>query len=153
MNKPGDAVVHFRKAVQVNPNDATAHNNLGATLRDLGQFKEAVVHYRHAIRLDPGYAITYDSLAWILATCKDASVRDGAEAVRLARIACERTRNSDAHCLMTLAAAQAETGDYDIAVRTAERALRLADTQGNTQTAEKMRMHLATLKQKKPLRD
>ena len=153
MNKKDDAVVDFTKAVEANPNDASAHNNLGSTFRDLGRSKEAVVHYRHAIRLDPHYAITYDSLAWILATCRDASVRDGAEALRLARIACERTRYRDAACLMTLAAAHAETGDYDTAVRTAERALRLADTQRNTRTAEKVRRHLVTLKQKKPLRD
>ncbi len=54
-------------------------------------------------------------LAWLLATCPDARVRDGRRAVSLARHALELAR---AHPDLpeTLAAAYAEAGNFELAV-------------------------------------
>ena len=53
-----------------------------------------------------------------MATCRDANSRNGARAIASSTKACELTDWKDAFCLTTLAAAQAETGDFEAALRT-----------------------------------
>ena len=57
-----------------------------------------------------------NSVAWLLATCGDASIRDGTGAVNYAKMAVEKTERKDANTLDTLAAAYAEAGQLDNAV-------------------------------------
>jgi hypothetical protein len=61
-----------------------------------------------------------------MATCPDTAFRNGPEAVRLATRACELTGYTRPLLIGTLAAAQAETGDFQAAIATAERAKALA---------------------------
>lgn len=62
-----------------------------------------------AVRED---ASQLNRLAWLLATSSDPDVRNGAEAVRLARSACMLDEWKTAAIIDTLAAAYAETGDF-----------------------------------------
>ena len=55
--------------------------------------------------------------AWLLATCPDAKLRDGAKAIELATRACLLTNWRFAECMETLAAANAEAGKFDDAVK------------------------------------
>jgi predicted TPR repeat methyltransferase len=50
-----DSVTLFRRAVQSDPGNFVAHNNLGFTLAQRGRFEEAADHYEKAIRLNPNY--------------------------------------------------------------------------------------------------
>jgi Flp pilus assembly protein TadD/SAM-dependent methyltransferase len=50
------------RAVQLAPQDAEAHGNLGNTLRELSRLKEAEASYRQAIALKSGYAEAYNNL-------------------------------------------------------------------------------------------
>ena len=56
----------YRKAIQLNPNYAIAHANLGSFLRDYGNLKDAEVSTRKAIALNPNYAIAHFNLGNIL---------------------------------------------------------------------------------------
>ena len=47
------AIAHYRQALQINPELALAHNNLGMALRSKGQSVEAVEHFRHVLRIEP----------------------------------------------------------------------------------------------------
>jgi protein O-mannosyl-transferase len=94
------------------------------------------------VRFQPENIVTLNELAWVLATCKDASLRNGAEAVALAEHAVELSRNHRPAILGTLAAAYAEAGRFDDAVATATRALRLALAQNKTVLAHRLRARI-----------
>jgi tetratricopeptide (TPR) repeat protein len=64
--------------------------------------------------------------AWILATSPDDAARNGAKALEFAKFACEATGSNDADYLDVLAAAQAETGNFDEAVSTIRQAIDLS---------------------------
>ena len=40
-----DAIVHYKQALQINPDYAEAHNNLGVALFQSGSVDEAIVHF------------------------------------------------------------------------------------------------------------
>jgi Flp pilus assembly protein TadD len=46
----------LRRALQINPDYAEAHNNLGSVLMEEGRSTEALQHYEEALRLKPDYA-------------------------------------------------------------------------------------------------
>jgi Flp pilus assembly protein TadD len=49
-----EAETALRKAIRLQPSDASAHNNLGVALQQLKRYREAEAAYREAIRLAPG---------------------------------------------------------------------------------------------------
>ncbi len=116
-----------------------------------GQFTNAVNGLRENILADPKDDWSYVHLAWIKATCPDASVRNGAEAVSAATKACELTGWKNGEWIDTLAAACAETGDFKRAIEFEEQALRT----GNPQESKKQEMQerLSLYKQSRPFRD
>ena len=52
MNLWREAEFRFKRAVEINPADAMAHNNLAVALEANGDFENAVKEYREALRLD-----------------------------------------------------------------------------------------------------
>ncbi len=90
-----------------------------------GQYKLAKAAYHKAVKLDPHWLWSQNNLAWLLATCPDPSVRDGKEAVRIARKCCKLSKWHNSCFINTLAAAYAEAGHFEQAVLCAERCLLL----------------------------
>lgn len=54
MNLWREAMFRFQRAVQIEPNDAMAHNNLAVAYEANGDFDSALKEYREALRLDRG---------------------------------------------------------------------------------------------------
>jgi hypothetical protein len=54
MNLWREAMFRFQRAVQINPADALAHNNLAVAYEANGDFESAAKEYREALRLDRG---------------------------------------------------------------------------------------------------
>lgn len=106
----------------------------------LGRHGEAVKELREALRVEPGRVPVLSNLAWLLAACPDAKVRDGAEAVKLAELAVELAGRKDALALDTLGAAYAEAGRFREAVRAAEEALNASAAQGDAAMVEAVKM-------------
>ena len=79
--------------------------------------------YNRALNLEPESVPTLNNLAWFLATCEEASIRDGPRAVALAEKACTLTEWKAAVLNGTLAAAYAEAGRFPDAVAMANKAI------------------------------
>ncbi len=137
-----EAIAHYQKALQINPDYADAHNNLGLVLLQRGKADEAIAHFQKALQITPDYADAQNNLARVLATCPQASLRNGNQAVELAQRANQLTGDGNPVVLGTLAAAYAEAGRFPEAVATAQRALQLAGTQSNTALADVLRSQL-----------
>ena len=75
---------------------------------------EAIAQYQKALQIKPD-SRALNNLAWLLATCPDARLRDGVQAVKYAEQACELTHYG-VTLVGTLAAAYAEAGRYDDAM-------------------------------------
>jgi hypothetical protein len=88
--------------------------------------------------------------AWWLATSPDLKVRDGARAVQLAEHACELTHYQKTIYIGTLAAAYAEAGRFDDAISMAEKAIGLAQKQGEQDLLQKNQELLELYRAHKP---
>jgi Tfp pilus assembly protein PilF len=133
--KVEEAITQFQQALEINPNGARIHRNLGLCFHRLGRMDEAISQYQKALAVEPAQPMVQNNLAWLLATCPQASLRDGNKAVELARQANELTGGENPTVLNTLAAAYAEAGRFAEALETARRALALAGAQSNTKLA------------------
>ncbi len=66
-HKSAEAAAEWRKAVAMNPKEASNHFNLGAALFDAGSVVEAIAQYNQALNLSPEYAEAHTNLAAALA--------------------------------------------------------------------------------------
>ena len=57
-----EAIVHFRQAVRLRPDNAYAENNWGVALGNVWRFDEAVAHFEAALRAHPTYAEAHRNL-------------------------------------------------------------------------------------------
>ena len=57
----------IEKALEIKPDYAEAHNNLGLALAEGGRTDEAITHYRKAMEIKPGYAQAHHNLGVALA--------------------------------------------------------------------------------------
>ena len=110
---------------------AEAHARIAALRTTQGEFQDALEHYLAALRLKPDSPDALNNLAWLLATCPDGHIRDGAQAVKYAGRACELTHYHMTPMVGTLAAAYAEAGRFDDAISTAQKACTLATESGD----------------------
>jgi tetratricopeptide (TPR) repeat protein len=137
-----EAITECQKAVQIKPLFAEAHYNLARSFVRKGRADEAISQYQMALQIDPANMEAQNNLAWLLATCPQASLRNGDRAVELARQANAATGGNDPVILRTLAAAFAEAGRFSEAMETAQRALGLAGGQSNARLAGKLQFEL-----------
>jgi len=146
-----EAITEYQKALQIKPNEAEFHNNLGKALQQKGRVGEAISQYREALQIQPDNPGIQNNLAWLLATCSEASLRNGSMALELARRANALTGGENPAILRTLAAAFAEAGRFPEAMETAQRALRLAGAQSNTGLAGALQSEMKLYKAGLPL--
>jgi len=138
MGRLDEAIIHLQQALQINPRNAEAHFNLGKALLRLGRDDEAMVHFQQALQLNPRSLKIQNDLAWVLATVSPAALRDGRQAVDLAERANQIAGGEDPIILRTLAAAYAEAGRFDDAVRSAQKARALARAAGQSGLVEQL---------------
>jgi tetratricopeptide (TPR) repeat protein len=94
----------------------------------MGKHREALADYDAAYKQQPDDSGLLNNFAWLLATTPESKFRDGKRAIELATKACKLTDFKASHILSTLAAAYAETGDFESAKKWSEKAVSVAAT-------------------------
>ena len=145
-----NAFEQFRQTLALDPGYLDAHTGLGNLLAARGRFAEAMGHYKTVLAVNPENARAVQMLAWLQATSPQAVQRNAAEAIELARWACQLTGNRWAEPLDTLGAAYAEAGRFPEAVTAARKALALATKRDERQLAEAVRSRIALYEAGKP---
>ena len=112
---------------------------------------KAISDFEAAIRFEPTGADNYNALAWLWATCSDGKLRNAKKAIDYARKACELTAWKSGAILDTLAAAYAESGQFDEAVNWEKKALAMPDLAN--QVGDSARARLKLYQQRKPYRE
>src|SRR5262249_52029320 len=135
------AASDLRFALDARPDDLRVTEMLSFALARTNRDGEAVVVLKGGIARHPDKDELEHNLARILATSPDASVRNGALALRLALAVRERTGGRDPRVLDTLAAAYAGDGQLDAAHRTAADAETLARQLGDPILAAEIAAH------------
>ncbi len=112
------------------PKLAEHYLNRGQAYEAVYEYEFAAADYVSAVEADPSSDAPRLRLAWLCATCPKAEVRDGKLAVQIAKAAKDNARRITAEHWDTLAAAEAELGNFSearkycqIAAKSAEASL------------------------------
>jgi tetratricopeptide (TPR) repeat protein len=144
------AVEHFAEAVRLKPDYLSARIQLGYSLVRLGRIESAVDQYQKVLQYKPNHPEALNALAWIWATTENAKFQNHIAAVRFAQKACELSNYEHPGALDTLAAAYAATGNFPEAIKTAEKAVKLAEDANEKELAEDIGKRLELYKTSQP---
>jgi tetratricopeptide (TPR) repeat protein len=153
------AIETYRELLRLKPDDWRAMRGLADALLNVGQHAEAIAVYEKAVKLQPKDDGILNNLAWVLCTSPDDKLRNGRRAIELATQACKATDYKVPHILSTLAAAYAETGDFDNAIKWLNNGLEIAekaketDKEKDKETKDALKKELEHYKAKKPSRE
>jgi tetratricopeptide (TPR) repeat protein len=151
--KPQLAIQDCGAALRQNPAFCEAALLRASANAALGRYAESLKEIEHVITIRPrttGLARALRDRAWLRATCPDPSFRNGRQAIRDATAACKIMSWDDENMIDTLAAAYAESGDFDSAVRYGEQALAVKGI--TAEDSKRLQHHLALFKQHQPIR-
>lgn len=129
--------------------NALMHASLGDACRVRKDFEQAIQHFTWSLNIKPNLPSVLNNLAWIRATHPNAKLRNGTHAVELAERCCKLSNYQLGATLDTLAAAYAEEGQYDTAIKWQKKLIELTPLAGRG----KMQTRLELYKTRKPYRD
>src|SRR6476619_6914651 len=141
-----EALRHDRSVVEA----ALLRANINSRL---GRHAEAFKEYDYLVSLHPRNVTLARALsdrAWFRATCRNGSFRNGQQAVKDAKAACSIMSWKDEQMIDTLAAAYAETGDFNSAIQYTAQALAVKGISADS--TKLFQQHLALFQQHKPIR-
>ena len=148
-----EAIKEYTKAIKVDPNSVDAYTSRARAHVHKKEYAEAVNDLKKVAALNPKEpAGALNSLAWFYATCPEARVRDGSKAVAAATKACELTHWKEWGHIDTLAAAYAEAGKFQEAVKYQKQALEMV-SKNQSDLVEGARKRLSLYQQHRPYRE
>jgi len=150
LERTEEALEHLRRAVGLDPDYVVARRNLALVLVEAGRSREALPHLKRALALESDPR-TLSATAWILCSDPAPELRDGAEALRMAR-ALLAGAPRDPDWLDLEAAALAEQGRFEEARLSAGRALERAREQSRSGLAERIARRLELYRRDTPYR-
>ena len=124
------ALEQYGEVVRIDPRVAAAHVGAAVALADMKQYRQAVERVQRAMETQPDQPDLLQSLTRLLAAAPDAGVRDGAQAVALARRLLALQPNPGAPAGEAVAMAYAEAGDMSTAVAWQRQAIAAAERSG-----------------------
>lgn len=144
------AAADYARAVKLVAKRAEDYLWRGFIYQKMGDYRAAASDYAKGIALSPDNDRVIGALAWLRATCPESSARDGREAIRSGTKACELTRWKNASHIDTLAAAHAEVGSFDQAVKFEQQALQVRFISPHRR--QEMQERLVSYQKRKPYR-
>ncbi len=115
--------------------------------------RAAIAEWNKTLEIAPEDLQAECNLAWIYATFPDSSVRNGARAVQLAEQALQQSERRNPRIWRLAAAAYAEAGRFDDAIKAAQNGLALAQAAGNSALIETLETNIKLFQENTPLRD
>jgi tetratricopeptide (TPR) repeat protein len=146
------AAAAFREALQLAEIPAGWTSLLGWIYWQYHKDSQAVPPLREALRMRPDDVQSMTRLGWILATSPDATIRNGAEALKWAEAALSSPSQRSPEALDLLAAAYAEIGRFAEAQTTLQEAIKKS-SESEPSFVEELQVRLALYKNNKPFRD
>lgn len=140
------ALADLNAAIKLGVSDADPYVLRGVLHKIGHDYDKSLADYEKAIAMEPKLARSYGAAAYLLSVCPMPKYRDGARAIRYATKACELTEWRDAGEIETLAAAYAEVGDFEQAIKFQKQAATI-----DPKASESAR--LALYQRRQPVRD
>jgi tetratricopeptide (TPR) repeat protein len=135
------AIEDYTEAIRLDPNYQGPFRLRRRVWEKQGEWPKAVAELEGIIKAGSPPASIENEYARLRATCPLDKFRDGREAVKHATIACESGKWKIAIFLDTLAAAYAETGDFDKAIESEQKALAVADAKTAGDFTARMKLY------------
>ena len=125
------AYANYTKSILAYPKYDVPYINRGLLFVYKGEYDKAINDYEQAIQITPNSKDAINRLSWLRSTCPDEKYRDGQKALADMRKLCDMTQWTNSDVLNTYAAANAEVGDFAMAVKWEQQAIEtgLADRQ------------------------
>lgn len=149
--RPSKALDIFTKILAEDEDNFLARQARADTLLSTGKHAEAIADFEILLKQKPEDDGVLNNFAWVLATSPEDKLRDGQRAIKLATKACEVTEYKKPHILSTLAAAYAETGDFETAKKWSGKAVELGVK--DKEVDEQLKKELESYQQQKPWRE
>jgi tetratricopeptide (TPR) repeat protein len=145
------ALADYTRASRLDPKNLEGHLGQGTIYWRKGLAEKALEEFKAALKLDSKDENALAWMAFFLASCSEAKFRDGKKALEFATQACEKTNWDENANFEALAAAHAELGDFDEAVKWQNKALSVSWF--TDKALERAKQRLKLYQEKKPYRE
>ncbi len=145
------AIQLYFASLRIDPNRGRASFSLAQLLLGKNREKDAVVILYDTVRRHPEYLKAKTYLANVLSMHPDEAIRNGEQATKLASSVVRRTPYNPI-ALMTLATAQAESNQFDLAIDTIQRAMILAEKHDEDRLLRELSKRLEKFLRNEPIR-
>jgi tetratricopeptide (TPR) repeat protein len=108
------------------------HNRLATFQLAHGNTSGAIENYKASLAIKSNQIVVLQTLSLVLTTAQEENLRSGPEAVQFAERACAIEQNANPRSLKLLAGAYSESGRYEEAISTLQKAQALDLSTGNT---------------------
>ena len=151
-NEHDKAIADLSEAIRLDRNYTDAYHNRGIAWANKGEWSKAIADCAQALAINPNHRSACNSLAGLYAACPDQNYRNGKKAVKNATKAYQLGGSRSWACLDVLAAAYAESGDFEKAREWQTKAIELMAADKSVKDSKKaeLRSRLELYKQGKP---
>lgn len=149
--QPRKAIAVYDELLAKDPKNWQSLRGRADAYLNIGKHPEAVADYEVATKIKPDDQEMLNNFAWVLATSPQDDVRNGKRSIELATKAAELSKFKAAHILSTLAAAYAETGDFERAKEWSQKSVDLGKAEGRLE--DQLSKELTSYDAQKPWRE